>query len=90
MNGTHKKVCTTLNYVENFLVLVFAIAGFVLISALASFFGIPIVITSSAIGLKTCAVTAGIEKYKSIIKRKKKKRNEIVLLAKAKLNNIEV
>ena len=54
------------------------------------FFGIPIVITSSAIGLKTCAITAGIEKYKSIVKRKKKKRNEIVSLAKAKLNNIEV
>ena len=35
-------------------------------------------IESSAIGLKTCARTAGIKKYKSIIK--KKKDDKIVLL----------
>ena len=34
--------------------------------------GIPIGIMSSAIGLKICAITAGIENYKSIIKVKKK------------------
>ena len=51
--------------------------------------GIPIGITSSAIGLKLCAVTAGIKKYKSITK-KKKKHDKIVLLAKSKLNSIEV
>ena len=33
---------------------------------------IPIGITSSAIGLNICAITAGIEKYQSIIKEKKK------------------
>ena len=47
-------------------------------------------ITSSAIGLKICAITAGIKKYKSIIKKKKKKHDKIVLLAKSKLNSIEV
>ena len=52
--------------------------------------GIPIGITSSAIGLKICAITAGIKKYKSIIKKKKKKHDKIVLLAKSKLNSIEV
>ena len=52
--------------------------------------GIPIGITSSAIGLKICARTAGIKKYESIIKKKKKKHNKIVLLAKSKLNKIEV
>ena len=45
---------------------------------------------SSAIGLKICAITAGIKKYKSIIKKKKKKHDKIVLLAKSKLNSIEV
>ena len=55
------------------------------ISAFASLVGIPIGITSSAIGLKLCAITAGIKKYKSIIKKKKKKRDKIVLLAKTKL-----
>ena len=51
---------------------------------------IPIGITSSATGLKICAITAGIKKYKSIIKRKKKKHDKIVWLAKSKLNRIEV
>ena len=45
---------------------------------------------SSAIGLKICAITAGIKKYKSIIKEKKKKHDKIVLLAKSKLNSKEV
>ena len=49
---------------------------------LATFIGIPIRITSSAIGLKICAITAGIKRYKSIVKKKKKKHNKIVLLAK--------
>ena len=51
---------------------------------------IPIGITSSAVGLKIYAVTAGIKKHKSIIKIKKKKHDKIVLLAKSKLNSIEV
>ena len=45
-------------------------------------------ITSSTIGLKICAIAAGIKMYKSIIKKKKKKHDKIVLLAKSKLNNI--
>ena len=34
--------------------------------------GIPVGITSSAVGLKICAIAAIIKKYKSIIKKKKK------------------
>ena len=51
---------------------------------------IPIGITSSAIELKVFAITAEIKKYKSIIKKKKKKHIKIVLLAKSKLNSIEI
>ena len=40
--------------------------------------------------IKICAITTGIKKYKSIIKKKRKKLNKIVLLAKNKLNSIEV
>ena len=90
MSKKHKKVCTTLNYIEHFLILASTITGCVSISAFASLIGIPIGITSSAIGLKICAITAGIKKYKSIIKKKKKKHDKIVLLAKSKLNSIEV
>ena len=59
-------------------------------SAFASLVGIPIGITSSAKGLKIYLITAGIKKYKSITKKKKKKHDEIVLLAKYKLNRKEV
>ena len=47
-------------------------------------------ITSSAVGIKNCGITAGIRKYKSIIKKKNKKHDKIVLLGKVKLYSIEV
>ena len=68
----HKKVCTTLNYIEHFLILASTINGCISVSVSASLLGIPIGITSSAILLKICAIAAGIKKYKSIIKKKKR------------------
>ena len=47
----HKKVCTNLNYIEHFLILASAITGCISISAFTFLIGIPIGITSSAIGL---------------------------------------
>ena len=41
-------------------------------------------------GLNICTTAAEIKKYKSIIKEKKKNHNKIKLLAKSKLNSIEV
>ena len=90
MSKKHKKVCTTLNYIEHFLILASTITGCISISAFASLIDIPLGITSSAIGLKICAITAEIKKYKSIIKKKKKKHDKIIFLAKSKLNKIEV
>ena len=90
MSRKHKKVCRTLNYIEHFLILAATTIGFISISTFASLLGILLGITSSAIGLKICAITAGIKKYKSVIKKKKKKHDKIVLLTKAKLNSIEV
>ena len=87
MSKKHKKVCTTLNYIEHFLILGSIIIGSIYISAFASLVGIPIGITSSA---KICAIIAAIKKYKSIIKKKKKKYDKIVLLGKSILNSIEV
>ena len=45
---------------------------------------------SSAIGLKIFAIVAEFKKYKSIIKKMKKKHDKMVLLARPKLNSIEV
>ena len=90
MSKKHKKVCITLNYIEHFLILASTISGCVSISAFASLVGIAIGITSSAIRLKICAITAGIKKYNSIIEKKKKKHDKIVMLPKSNLNSIEV
>ena len=73
MSRKHKKVCTTLNYIEHVIILAFKITACVSNSAFSSLTGIPIRIASSASRLKICAITAGIKKYKSIIRRKKKK-----------------
>ena len=90
MSKKHKKVRGNLNYIEHSLIVIYTITGCVSISAFASLVGIAIGITSSAIELKICVITAGIKKYKSIIKKKKKKHDKTVLLAKSKLNSIEI
>ena len=71
------------NFLFNFSNYFFSISGF------APLVGVPIGITSSSIGLNICSITAGIKKYKSIIKKEKRKHDK-VLLAKSKLISIEV
>ena len=51
--------------------------------------GIPYRNYKPAIGSKVCVITAGIKNYKSIIKKKNKKHDKIILSAKYKLNSIE-
>ena len=89
MSKKHKNVCETLNYIEHFHILTSAVTGCISISAF-SLLVILIGITSSALGLKICAIAAGIKKDKSITKKKKKKRDKVVLLGKSKLNSREV
>ena len=43
------------------------------------FIGISIEITSSVVGLKNCGITAAAKKFKSIINKKKKKHDKVVL-----------
>ena len=71
MSKKNKWVCTTINYIEHFLILASAITGCVSISSFASLVGILIGITSSSIGLKICAITVGINQ--PIIQKKKQK-----------------
>ena len=71
-------------------ILVSTVTGCVSISAFAWLVCVPVDITSSAVRIKICAITAGIKKCKSIINKKRKKHDKIVLLGKDKLNTIEV
>ena len=77
MSRKCKKVRGVLN--KNFLVFFSAISGCVSISAFASLVGVPVSITSSAVGLNIFALISGIKKYKSILKKKEKKHDNIVL-----------
>ena len=90
ISKNHKKTWSNLNYVEHFLILVSSLTGCVSISPFASLVGIAIGIMSSVVRLKICTITAGIKKYKPIIKEKRKKHDKIMLLGKAKLDSIEV
>ena len=56
------------------LILTYANTGCVSISSFASLVGIPIKTTSSPLGGKICAITAGIKKYKSTTQKKKRNR----------------
>ena len=89
MSKKHKKIYTVLNYIDHQLILIFTVSGCVSISAFA-LAGIHIGITSSEIELKICVITAGIKKYQPIIKKEKKKHDKIALLAKSRLNSVEV
>ena len=71
-------------------ILISTVTGCVSNSAFASLVVIFIGIKSFAIGLKICVTTGGIKTYKSIIKKKKKKPDKILPLAKFKLNGTEV
>ena len=85
-----KKISRVLNCIDHSLIVISTITGCVSISDFTPLAGILIGITSSAIGFKICVITAWIEKYKSIDKKKKKNHDKIILLAHSKLNSIEV
>ena len=58
---------------ENVLILASTVTDCVLVSAFASLVGITIDITSSSVRLKMCVTTAGVKKYESVVKKKRKK-----------------
>ena len=74
----HKKARKYLNSAESLLILSSIITGCVSISAFASLVDINLGITSFSVGINIFAIIARIKKYKSIIKKKKKKDNSIV------------
>ena len=90
MSKKDKNVCRVLSYFEHFLVFISEFSGYVSMSAFTSSVVVPLGITGSAVGKKICTTTAGIKKYKSITKEKKKKHDKIVLLRIAKLDITEI
>ena len=86
-----KKVCSASNYFEHFFLLLFLLSVVVIqFLNFNSLFGVPVHIMSSAVELKIWAITAGLKKYKWIIKKKGKNLDHIVIIGKTKWNTIEV
>ena len=71
MSEVYKKKYKHWNNVELLIISVSAVTGCVPISEFTSLVCVPIGITSSAVGIKICEITAEIKKDKSIIKKKK-------------------
>ena len=61
MSRKHKKVSTTPNYIQNFLILASTITRRVLTSLFVSLVDLPIEITRSTIWLKICIIAIGIK-----------------------------
>ena len=79
----------TLNYIEHFLTLFPAFTVYIFISAFDSLVDISEGIMRSVIVLNISAISGRIKRYKPISKKKKKKHNEIALLAKTNLDYIK-
>ena len=71
MSEVYKKKYKHWNNVELLIISVSAVTGCVPISEFTSLVCVPIGITSSAVGIKICEITAEIKKDKSIMKKKK-------------------
>ena len=90
MSRKYRKVCTTLNILNNFFILACAVTECISIAAFTYLLGTPIGTLISVIRLKIWAIDAGITECQPIIKKKKKKYHKTALLAKSKLNNAKV
>ena len=79
MSRKHRKVCTTLTYIEHFLIWMYFNFCFCLF------------VFYYYSNYKFChrIIAPGIKKYKLMTKKKKEKHDKIVLLAKSNLNGID-
>ena len=90
MTIVFEKISEYWSYVEHLLILNSTVTGWVSISAFTSLIAIPVVITSSAVVTQICAINSGVKKCKSVIIKKGKKHDTLVLLEKDKLDTLEV
>ena len=72
ISENYEKTCKYLSDAEYLLILVSIVTACAWISAFGSLVCVPVGVASFEVGLKICAVTAGIINYKSIIKKEKK------------------
>ena len=83
------KYVTTFDYIDKILIVLSATSGGVCIISCARIVGAPIGIAGASFTLFFALTTGIVTKLLSITKKKKKKHNKILMLAKSKLNSIE-
>ena len=77
------------DYIGKTLIVLSAASGGIIIISFTSVIGIPTGIASASFTLIFSLTTGMIKKLSKVIRKKKKKHNKIVMLAKTKLNSIE-
>ena len=89
MSKKCSKYIAAFDYVDKTLIVLSATSGRISIISLTSVIGIPAGLASASFTLVFSLTTGLIKKLLKITRKKKKKHNKIVMLAKSKLNSIE-
>ena len=89
MSKKCSKYIAAFDYVDKTLIVLSATSGGISIISLTSVIGIPAGLASASFTLVFSLTTGLIKKLLKITRKKKKKHNKIVMLAKSKLNSIE-
>ena len=83
------KYVTTFDYIDKILIVLSATTGGISIISFTSIIGAPVGITSASFTLILSITTGIIKKLLSMTTKKKKKHDQILMLAKSKFNSIE-
>ena len=89
MSKKISKYIAAFDYIDKTLIILSATSGGISIISFTSFIGIPAGIASASLTLIFSLSTGIIKKLLKATRKKKKKHNKIVMLAKSKLNSIE-
>ena len=84
------KYVTTFDYIDKILIVLSATAGGVSIISFTSVIGAPAGIASASFTLIFSLTTGIVKKLLNITSKKKKKHDKILMLAKSKLNSIDI
>ena len=89
MSKTLSKYIAAFDYIDKTLIVLSATSGGISIISFTSIIGIPAVIASASFTLIFSLTTRILKKLLKVVRKKKKKHNKNVMLAKRKLNSIE-
>ena len=90
MSKRLSKYIASFNYFYKTLIVLFVTAGIISIALFATFIGEPVGIVIASFSLAFSISTGIVKKMLKTTRNKKKKHNKIVIVARSKLNSIEI